>query len=72
MRTKEQQITFQNQSHLIQKHFNDCGICPTLLDVALATELMVLFATEGYSKELKKRFDDFEVYIEKEYKNEKV
>lgn len=69
MRTKEQQITFQNQSHLVKQHFNDCGICPTLLDICLATDLMVLFATEGYTKELKKRFDDLETYLNSQYKN---
>lgn len=63
MKNKEEIIVFQNQSHLVQQHFNNCGICPTLLDICLATDLMVKFATEGYSKELKTRFDNFEIYI---------
>lgn len=67
-RTKEQSIVFQNQSHLVQKHFQTCGICPTLLDLCLGTDLMVRFATEGYSKELKERFDAYETYIQEQYK----
>lgn len=64
MKSKDEIIVFQNQSHLVQQHFNNCGICPSLLDICLATDLMVKFATEGYSKELKTRFDNFEIYIE--------
>jgi len=63
MKTKEEQIVFQNQSHLIQKHFDNCGVCPSLLDICLATDLMVEFATKGYSKELKVRFDNFDKYL---------
>ena len=67
-RTKDEIIVFQNQSHLIQKHFNSCGICPELLDVALCTDLMTKFAIEGYSKELKERFDTMEKYLKDKYK----
>ena len=67
MKSKEEQIVFQNQSHLVQKHFENCGVCPTLLDVCLATDLMVEFATKGYSKELKSRFDTMEKYLNEQY-----
>lgn len=66
-KTKEEQIVFQNQSHLVQKHFQDCGICPTLFDVCITTDLMVEFATKGYSKELKERFDKMERYLTEQY-----
>jgi len=68
MKTKEEQIVFQNQSHLVQKHFENCGICPDLLDVCLSTDLMVEFAVKGYSKELKVRFDNMQKYLEEKYK----
>jgi len=68
MRTKDEIITFQNQSHLVQRHFQDCGVCPTLLDIALATDIMVEFANKGFSKELKNRFDNFEKYIDEKYR----
>ena len=71
MRTKDEQIVFQNQSHLVVKHFTDCGICPTLFDICLTTDLMVEFATKGYSKELKLRFDAMEIYIDEQYWGDK-
>lgn len=67
MKTKEEQIVFQNQSHLVAKHFENCGICPSLLDICLATDLMVDFATKGYSKELKTRFDNMDKYLGEKY-----
>lgn len=63
MRTKEETIIFQNQSHLIQKHFENCGFCPTLLEIALATDVMVDFATKGPTKEVLIRFEKMEAHI---------
>jgi hypothetical protein len=71
MKNKEEIIVFQNQSHLVQKHFDTCGVCPSLLDICLATDLMIKFATEGYSKELKTRFDNFEKYMEEKKAEQK-
>jgi hypothetical protein len=70
-RTKDQIIIFQNQSHLVQKHFNDCGICPSLLLVALATDVMVDFAVNGPTKEVLGRFEKMEKYIEEEKQKSK-
>lgn len=67
-KSKDEMIVFQNQSHLVQKHFKDCGICPDLLDICLASDLMVKFAIEGYSPELKTRFDNMEKYLSEKYK----
>lgn len=67
-KTREESIVFQNQSHLVQKHFENCGVCPSLMDICLGTDLMVRFATEGYSKELKERFDAYDNYIQEQYK----
>jgi hypothetical protein len=67
-RTKDEMIVFQNQSHLIQQHFKNCDICPDLLDLALCTDLMTKFAVEGYSKELKQRFEDMENYLNEKYR----
>ena len=69
LKTKDEVIVFQNQSHLVQKYFNDCGICPDLLDIALATDIMVEFATKGFSKDLKNRFDNFQIYCDGKYKS---
>lgn len=69
-KTKDEIIVFQNQSKLVHDYFKGCGICPDLLDVCMATDLMVRFCIEGYSPELKKRFDNMETYISEKYKGE--
>ena len=69
-RTKDQIIVFQNQSHLIQKYFSDCGMCPSLLLIALSTDVMVDFAVNGPTKEVLARFEKMEKYIQEE-KNKK-
>jgi hypothetical protein len=63
-RDSQHQITFQNQSHLIERHFENRGIKPKLMDICLATDLMVRFCQEGYSKELSDLFDRFESHIQ--------
>ena len=68
MKSKDEMIVFQNQSHLVQKYFNDCGICPELIDICLCSDVMVQFAIHGYSADLKKRFDNLETYITEKYK----
>ena len=69
-KTKDEMIVFQNQSSLVQKYFNDCGICPDLLDIGLTTDLMVKFCIEGYSPELKVRFENLQKYLDEKYKGE--
>lgn len=66
MRTKDEIIIFQNQSHLVQKYFQDCGMCPSLLTIALATDVMVDFAMKGPTKEVLTRFEKMEQYIQAE------
>lgn len=68
-RTKDHTITYQNQSHLVHKMFQDRNIIPTFKDLCLATDLMTRFCLEGYTKELSELFDRFEKYLDKEYKN---
>lgn len=68
-RTKDEIIVFQNQSHLVQQHFSSCGYCPTLFEIALATDLMVEFALYGYTAELRKRFDAMESHMKLEHKS---
>ena len=65
-RTKEELIVFQNQSSLVQRYFNDCGICPSLLTIALATDVMVDFALNGPTKAVLERFEKMEKYIQVE------
>jgi hypothetical protein len=65
-RTKEELIVFQNQSSLVQRYFNDCGLCPSLLTIALATDVMVDFALNGPTKSVLDRFEKMETYIKSE------
>lgn len=71
MRTKDEIIIFQNQSHLVQRYFNDCQICPSLMTIALATDVMVDFAMNGPTKEVMNRFDKLEAFIKEEKKKQK-
>lgn len=71
MRTKDEIIIFQNQSHLVQRYFNDCQICPSLMTIALATDVMVDFAMNGPTKEVLTRFDKLEAFIKEEKKKQK-
>lgn len=68
-RTKDEIIIFQNQSHLVQKYFESCGFCPTLLEIALATDVMVDFAMKGPTKEVLTRFEKMQAHIETAQKN---
>jgi hypothetical protein len=63
-RTKDEIIIFQNQSHLVQKWFSECGICPTLFDLALATDVMVDFCINGPTKQVQERFTKLNNYLE--------
>tara|TARA_R110002167_G_scaffold330807_1_gene537471 strand:- start:553 stop:1065 length:513 start_codon:yes stop_codon:yes gene_type:complete len=67
-KTRDEAIIFQNQSHLVQAYFKDCGICPDLFDINLGADLQVQFAIQGFSKELMERFKSFQTYIEEKYR----
>ena len=69
-RSSQHQIIFQNQSHLVQRYFESCKICPSLRDIALATDLMARFCQEGYSKELGELFERFDKHIKETYKKD--
>ena len=69
-RSKDQVIIFQNQSHLVQRYFNDCNLCPSLLTIALATDVMVDFAMNGPTKDVLERFEKMEAYIKSEKKKQ--
>lgn len=66
MRTKDEIIIFQNQSHLVQKYFENCDMCPSLLTIALATDVMVDFAMKGPTKDVLSRFEKMEQFIEEQ------
>lgn len=68
MRVKEEQIVWQNQSHLVRQWFTDCNICPDLMDICLVTDVMVQFCQEGPSKEVRERMKTMNDYLKDKYK----
>ena len=67
-RTDQDRIMFQNQSHLIQKYFEGCGVCPDLLDICRATDMMVEYIKFPKDQAVIDRFDKFKAYIIQKYK----
>jgi hypothetical protein len=70
MRVKEEQIMWQNQSHLARQWFADCGVCPDLLDICLVTDVLVEFCQQGPTKEVKNRMETMKQYIKNKYGKE--
>lgn len=68
IRTKEQSIVYQNQSHLAQKYFEMCGICPELHDICLVSDLLTEYALNGNTTQLKQRFIKMETYLDEKYR----
>ena len=67
-RENQDRIMFQNQSHLVENYFSHQGIKPELYDICLATDLMVEYVKYGStSKDVRRRFEGFQEYIEKKY-----
>lgn len=67
MRTKEEQIVWQNQSHLARQWFADCGRCPELFDICLVTDVLVAFCQQGPTKDVQERMDKMKKYIKEKY-----
>lgn len=65
--SKDQQIIFQNQSRLVMDWFTNCGICPDIMDINMVSDLQVIWITEGYSKDLKERYDLMDNYLSDKY-----
>ena len=67
MRQKEEQIVWQNQSHLSRQWFVDHQIRPDLLDICLVTDVLVQFCQLGPTKEVKERMETMKQYLSKKY-----
>jgi hypothetical protein len=63
-------IIYQNQSDKALRWFENCGICPDLLDVCLTSDLMTEFTLTGPTKETMERFKVFKGYIDEKYKSD--
>lgn len=67
-RPNEDRIIYQNQSHLVQKYFEMCGVCPDLEDLFRVTDLFVLYVKHGKSESLDKSIEAAQKYINDKYK----
>jgi hypothetical protein len=69
-RINEDRIIYQNQSHLVQKYFEMCGICPDLEDLFRVTDLFVLYVKHGKNESLDKSIEAAQKYINDKYKQQ--
>jgi hypothetical protein len=67
MRSNEDRIMFQNQSHLVQKYFADCGICPSMWDLARMTDVMVMYVKHGRCEVTETAFKRADEHIKATY-----
>ena len=69
MRTKDEQIMWQNQSHLSRQWFYDCGIkCPDLFDICLVTDVLIDYCQNGPTTQVQERLEKMKTYINGKYK----
>lgn len=67
MRQKEEQIVWQNQSHLARQYFVDLEIKPDLFDICLVTDVLVAFCQQGPTKEIQERMKTMKTYLTEKY-----
>lgn len=63
MRTKDESIVWQNQSHLVQKYIQDRGIKISLTDMCRITDVMMEYALKGRDKDTLNKLDAVEAYL---------
>lgn len=68
MNNKEKVIVLQNQSHLVERWFQNKGFKADLFDIAMATDVMSDFVLNGMTKEVIQRFKTMDEYLDKKYK----
>jgi hypothetical protein len=68
LRPNEDRIMYQNQSHLAQKYFEMCGICPDLEDLVRITDLLVVCAKHKTNDTIKESLNKAQQHINDKYK----
>ena len=68
MASKDEQIIRQSQIKLALDYFTACGVCPSLTDLMSITTMLEQYIKDGYSKELKAKFEKIDEFIQTEYK----
>lgn len=68
-RPNEDRIIYQNQSHLVQRYFEMCGICPDLEDLFRMTDMFVTYVKHGGKDErVKNSIQEAQKYLDEKYK----
>lgn len=61
--SKERQIATQSNMKLIVEYMNSCDKCLTLTEIVQITTVLNDFVENGYSKELKDRFEKIDQLV---------
>jgi len=69
---KDLQIIRQSQIKVTLDYFNSCGVCATLTDIISITTMLEQFIKDGYSKDLKTKFESIDKYIQETYGTHKA
>lgn len=63
MRTKEECIVWQNQSHLVQRYLDSKGYNAPLSEICRITDVMTEYALSGRTKEALQKLDAVDNYL---------
>lgn len=61
--SKERQISTQSNMKLIVEYMNSCDKCLTLTEIVQITTVLNDFVENGYSKEIKERFEKIDQLV---------
>jgi hypothetical protein len=67
MKTKEETITWQNQSHLIQRYLECNKIPATLQEMCRITDVMSEYAIQGRTEQVMKKLEAVDKYLVEKY-----
>jgi len=61
--SKERQIATQSNLKLVVEYMNSCGECLALVEIIQITTVLNDFVENGYSKELRDRFEKIDQLV---------
>lgn len=63
MKTKEESVSWQNQSHLVQRYVETNNYDVSLLDICRITDVMSEYALNGRTKEVLSKLEAIDKYL---------
>ena len=67
MKTKEESVSWQNQSHLVQRFLEWKGYDATLTEICRITDVMSEYALNGRTKEVTEKLEAVDKYLKTKY-----